>query len=144
MKVWMSSESSKAVLNEEQLTQLNVARNYVRAVLTNKLENKTYDMPLNGWKCITVMMGPTGFDERIIYSKTKMNMDFRLKIDYEKFKSTDDLGRQKLIFEMMLRSLDLLKIKFEKVRPKLDQKVYEELARLKNDAMGIAHEEGWL
>ena len=65
-------------------------------------------------------------------------MDFRLKINYEKFNSTDDLGRQKLIFEMMLRSLDLLKIKFEKVRPKLDQKVYEELDRLKKDVLDIS------
>ena len=65
-------------------------------------------------------------------------MDFRLKINYEKFNSTDDLGRQKLIFEMMLRSLDLLKIKFEKVRPKLDQKVYKELDRLKKDVLDIS------
>ena len=39
---------------------------------------------------------------------------------------------------MMLRSLDLLKIKFEKVKPKLNQKVYEELERLKKDFLEIA------
>ncbi len=84
------------------------------------------------------MMGPRGFEERVMYSFKKKTMDFRLKINYEKFNSTDDLGRQKLIFEMMLRSLDLLKIKFEKVRPKLDQKVYEELDRLKKDVLDIS------
>ncbi|MDN5512578.1 MAG: hypothetical protein L0G64_09730 [Acinetobacter sp.] len=46
MQVWLSSESSKEVLNEEQLTQLNVARNYVKNILNNRLEHKTYDIPL--------------------------------------------------------------------------------------------------
>ncbi|OAL80414.1 hypothetical protein AY606_15455 [Acinetobacter sp. SFB] len=138
MQVWMSSESSKEVLNEEQLTQLDVARNYVKNLLNHKLEHKSYDIPLDSWDCITVMMGPRGFEERVMYSFKKKSMDFRLKINYEEFKSTDDLGRQKLIFEMMLRSLDLLKIKFEKVRPKLDQKLYEELDRLKKDVLDIA------
>ncbi|WP_445344543.1 Imm44 family immunity protein [Acinetobacter bohemicus] len=138
MKVWMSSESSKEVLNEEQFTQLNVARNYVENLLNNKFEHKSYDIPLDSWDCITIMMGPKGFEERIMYSFKRKNMDFRLKINYMDFKSTDDLGRQKLIFEMMLRSLELLKIKFEKVKPKLNQKVYEELERLKKDFLEIA------
>jgi len=138
MQVWLSSESSKEVLNEEQLTQLNVARNYVKNILKNKLEHQTYDIPLNSWDCITIMMGPTGFEERVIYSFKQKTMDFRLKINHEEFNSTDDLGRQKLIFEMMLRSLDLLKMKFEKVRPKLDPKVYEEFERLKKDFLKIA------
>lgn len=138
MQVWLSSESSKEVLNEEQLTQLNVARNYVQNILKNKLEHETYDIPLNSWDCITIMMGLGGFEERVMYSFKKKTMDFRLKINYEEFNSTDDLGRQKLIFEMMLRSLDLLKMKFEKVKPKLDPKVYEEFERLKKDFLKIA------
>ncbi|RZJ20649.1 MULTISPECIES: Imm44 family immunity protein [unclassified Acinetobacter] len=138
MHVWLSSESSKEVLNEEQLTQLNVARNYVKNILNNRLEHETYDIPLNSWDCITIMMGPTGFEERVMYSFKQKTMDFRLKINHEEFNSTDDLGRQKLIFEMMLRSLDLLKMKFEKVRPKLDPKVYEEFERLKKDFLKIA------
>jgi len=138
MQVWMSSESGRDALNEEQFQQLNVARNNVENILKSGLEYKTYDIPLESWDCITIMMGPRGFEERVMYSFKKKTMDFRLKINYEKFNSTDDLGRQKLIFEMMLRSLDLLKIKFEKVRPKLDQKVYEELDRLKKDVLDIS------
>jgi len=45
---------------------------------------------------------------------------------------------------MLLRSLDLLKVKFEKARPKLDAKVYEELQRLKNDALNVAKDESWI
>ncbi|WP_425916537.1 hypothetical protein [Acinetobacter sp. TSRC1-2] len=46
MQVWMSSESSKEVLDEDQLTQLGLARNYVENILKNRLKNKTYDIPL--------------------------------------------------------------------------------------------------
>lgn len=71
-------------------------------------------------------------------------MDFRLKIDPSVFNTTDDLGRQKLIFVMLMRSLDLLKEKFEKVKPKLDDRNYEELERLRSDALDVARNEGWL
>jgi len=138
MQVWMSSESSKEVLSEDQLTQLRLARNSVENILKSRLEHKIYAIPLDSWNCISIMMGPTGFEERVIYSFKKKHMDFRLKINYEDFNSTDDLGRQKLIFDMMLRSLDLLKNKFEKVRPKLEEKVYKELERLKRDVLEIA------
>ncbi|MCR4532689.1 hypothetical protein [Acinetobacter venetianus] len=71
-------------------------------------------------------------------------MDFRLKIDTSVFNTTDDLGRQKLIFVMLMRSLDLLKEKFEKVKQKLDDHNYEELERLRSDALDVARNEGWL
>ena len=67
-----------------------------------------------------------------------------LRIDPTNFKATDDLVRERLIFRMLLRSLDLLKVKFEKARPKLDAKVYEELERLKNDALNVAKDESWI
>ncbi len=37
MQIWMSSESSKEVLNEEQLTRLQLARNYVEEILKKEL-----------------------------------------------------------------------------------------------------------
>ena len=45
---------------------------------------------------------------------------------------------------MLLRSINLLKIKFEKVRPKLNSKVFEELEILKKDVLNIAKEESWI
>ena len=144
MQIWMSSDSSKEVLNEEQLTRLQLARNYVEEILKKELKNKSYDLPLESWDCITVMMGPNDFGERVKYSVKKRSMDFRLKIDPSVFNTTDDLGRQKLIFVMLMRSLDLLKEKFEKVKPKLDDRNYEELERLRSDALDVARNEGWL
>lgn len=144
MNVWMSTETSYEVLSEEQETQLRLARICVENSLNTALEFISYEIPLNRWDCIIVMMGENDFDERIMYSVKKRNMDFRLKIDHVAFNSTDDLGRQKLIFAMLLRSLDLLKEKFQKARPKLHIKIYEELDRLRVDAMNIAKNEGWL
>lgn len=140
----MSSEASKDVLNEEQLTKLNVARNTIEQILKNGLESKQYNLPLDSWDCIIVMMGEKGFDERVMYSVKKNSMDFRLKIDPIAFNKTDDLGRQKLIFEMLMRSLDLLKEKFKKAKPKLEDHVYEELERLRSDALEVARNENWV
>lgn len=144
MKFWMSIEGSKEVLSEKQITQLRLARNYVEETLKHELESKVYDIPLESWDCIIVMMGENGFDERIMYSVKRQSMDFRLKIDHIAFNTTDDLGRQKLIFAMLMRSLDLLKEKFQKARPKLEAKVYDELERLRCDALEIAQDEGWV
>lgn len=118
----MSSESIIDALNEEHFKQLNVAGNNIENILKSRLEHKIYPIPLERCDCITIRMGPTDFEERVMYLFKKKIMDFRLKINYRHFNSTNDLGRQKLIFEMILRSLDLLKIKVEKVRAKLDEK----------------------
>lgn len=144
MEVWLSAELSREVLTEDHLDLENKAHNAVENALNAQLQNKSYDIPIDKWKCIEIMMGNDSFDERIFYSFKRRNMDFRLRIDPTTFKATDDLGRERLIFRMLLRSLDLLKVKFEKVRPKLDAKVYEELERLKNDALNIAKDESWI
>lgn len=144
MKVWLSSESSKEVLNEDQLSQLRLARNYIETILKGELESKSYNIPLDSWDCVTVMMGENSFDERIIYSVKKRNMDFRLKINHVAFNTTDDLGRQKLIFAMLMRSLDLLKEKFKKVKPKLSVEVYDELERMRADALKVAKTNNWV
>lgn len=140
----MSSETSYEVLSEDKETQLRFARNHIEKILNKVLENKLYDMPLDSWDCIIVIMGEKGFDERVMYSVKKRNMDFRLKIDHVAFIATDDLGRQKLIFTMLLRSLDLLKEKFKKARPKLDINAYEELERLRTDVLEVAKLQNWI
>jgi hypothetical protein len=146
MKVWLSAELSKEVLTEEQILQECKARNAVVDTLNLRLNDKFYNIPLNSWDCIIIIMGEDSFEERIYYSIKRQNMDFRLRIDPTTFKATDDLGRKKLIFSTtLLRSINLLKIKFEKVRPKLNsKKVFEELERLKEDVLNIAKEESWI
>lgn len=144
MKLWLSAELSCKVLSQEQLDQERIARNFVEETLNSRLLNESYDIPIQQWNCIGIIMGENDFDERIYYSPKRKDMDFRLKIDPIAFKSTDDLGRERLIFAMLLRSLDLLKAKFEKARPKFDPKVYDELERLRNDALEVAKEKNWV
>lgn len=144
MQLWMSSETSKEVLNEDQSTQLRLASNFVEDKINLKIEDISYEIPLDSWDCIIVMMGDDSFEERTIYSIKKRDMDFRLKIDHVEFNSTDDIGRQKLIFEMLIRSLDLLKEKFTKVKPKLPHSVYDELEKLKTDVLSVANLNGWI
>ena len=144
MKIWISSETSYEVLSEEQVTQLRLSRSCVEKSLNSALESMSYEIPLTGWNCIIVMMGDKGFDERIMYSVKKRNMDFRLKINYVAFNTTDDLGRQQLIFSMLMRSLDLLKEKFKKVKPKLSVEVYNELERLRADTLKVAKTNNWV
>ncbi|EIF51637.1 Imm44 family immunity protein [Sulfurovum sp. AR] len=144
MKLWMSSETSREVLNEDQSTQLRLARNFVKDKINLKIEDISYEIPLDSWDCIIVMMGDDSFEERTIYSMKKRDMDFRLKIDHAEFNSTDALGQQKLIFEMLMRSLDLLKEKFTKVKPKLPHTIYDELENLKADVLSVANSNGWI
>ena len=131
MEVWLSAELSREVLTEDHLDLENKARNTVENALNAQLQNKSYDIPIDKWKCIEIMMGNDSFDERIFIHLSVEIWISVLRIDPTNFKATDDLGRERLIFRMLLRSLDLLKVKFEKARPKLDAKVYEELERLK-------------
>jgi len=140
----MSSETSREVLSEEQSTKLRVASNFVEDEINLKIETISYNIPLDSWDCIIIMMGDKSFEERIVYSIKKHDMDFRLKIDHVKFNSTDDRGRQKLIFEMLIRSLDLLEKKFTKVKPKLSPLVYNELERLKADILNVAKSKEWI
>ncbi|MDP8185340.1 Imm44 family immunity protein [Phocoenobacter skyensis] len=90
------------------------------------------------------MKDDPNYPERIRYYHKKRDMDFRLKIDYQKFENTDDLGRQRLIFEMLMRSLDLLEGRFKKASLRMDVKAFEELNRLRLDVIEVAKKENWL
>ena len=58
--------------------------------------------------------GKNGFIERIMYSLKRKEMDFRFKIDHVAFLAANKQGKQQLIFEMLMRSLDFWKISSRK------------------------------
>ncbi|WP_067141278.1 Imm44 family immunity protein [Oceanivirga salmonicida] len=135
MKLWMSSEYSVGIGDK-----LRLARNYVEKVINEKINKKKYMLEeyLEGWDCISIIMNMKNHEyiERTIYSKKKKDMDFRLQIDYEEFDNTDDLGRQRLIYEMLDRSLDIL---LEKKKLPLDA-----IEELRADVKEVAKEQGWI
>ncbi|PID47404.1 MAG: hypothetical protein CR967_04190 [Proteobacteria bacterium] len=105
MKLWMSAECDIDIGDKELFP-----RNHVEDTINAKIQNKYYELELVQWNCIIILMkdDDTNFNERTIYWKKKKDMDFRLKINYKEFDETDDLGRQKLIYQMLERSLDIL------------------------------------
>jgi hypothetical protein len=62
-------------------------------------------------------------------------MDFRLRIDYAKFKAGEDMARQRLLVNMLLRSLLILRENF------LSE---EGVIRLMEDVKATAREKEWL
>ena len=104
MKLWMSAEYEGDID-----TELRESSNFVEEEINRVIESKSYPIELESLDCIMIIMqDDPNFDEVIKYSKKKRDMDFRLKIDYEKFVSASNEGRQKLIYEMLNRSLELL------------------------------------
>jgi len=104
MKLWIGSEF------EGDIDQaLREARNSVVDCINEVIEKNSYDIELDDWDCIAIIMEDDPFhDEVIKYRPKKRNMDFRLRIGFSDFSNADTLGQQKLFFQMLQRSLDLL------------------------------------
>jgi len=112
MKIWLSSELEGDTVFDGFLK----AGNHVEEVIQKVLEDKSYDIRLDSLDCIAIIRNDINqegvvFDEVIRYSPKKKDMDFRLKIDYDKFKNGSDKDREILIYTMLLRSLNILKEK---------------------------------
>ena len=88
---------------------LRLASNLVEDKINAVIEAKDYDIELESWDCIAIIMkDESDFTEVVKYSKKKRDMDFRLRVRFEDFIDTDELGRQSLLYQMLQRSLDLL------------------------------------
>jgi len=104
MEIWIGAEFEGDI--DDQLMD---AQNFVEDEINLCINGKSYDIELDGWDCIAIVMGDDPFhDEVVKYSKKKRDMDFRLKINFDAFVKSDALGQQKLFFQMLQRSLDLL------------------------------------
>ena len=131
MKLWMSAEFEGGLGD-----QIRASRNFVEDEINKEIESKSYGVELKGWDCIIILMrDDPNFDEVIKYSKKKQDMDFRLKIDFDDFSKTTALGQQKLIYQMLDRSLDLL----------IEQGVSSEgINVLRSDVIKVAEKNNWV
>ena len=134
MKLWMSSEYSGDIGYE-----MRTARNFVEDEINSIIDGKDYDIGLKSWDCIAVLMKDKVDQERycevIKYSSKTKNMDFRLQIDYPEFVNGDAKRQQQLIYEMLMRSLDLL------IEKRLNEAGIE---RLRQDTQSVALKNGWI
>ena len=107
MKLWMSGEVEKNVLEPFRLAML-----CVEDEINAKIDDKDYDIHLDKLRCIAILMKDKEDQERysevIKYSSKTKKMDFKLQIDYPEFVNGDAKRQQQVIYEMLMRSLDLL------------------------------------
>jgi stress-induced morphogen len=129
MKLWISGEIEAAVGDA-----FRHAMNSVENTINATIESKNYNLPLDGWDCIAILRDDEDFEEVTKYSQKKKDMDFRLKVDYQQFKAGPQLQREKLIYQMLERSLSILK---DKGLPS------EGLDELQSDIKRVASEHGW-
>lgn len=106
MKLWVGGEISAEVADSFRL-----ARETVEKAINEVIANKSYDVELNAWDCIAILRDDDAFKEIVKYSPKKKEVDFRLKISFEKFRAASGIQRETLIFEMLVRSLELMKEK---------------------------------
>ena len=101
MKLWIGAEYSGDIGDVLRLT-----RNHVEDTLLEYLKDKEYEIKLDSWDVIIVLMEDDSYSERTIYWPSRNDMDFRLKIDYEAFKNGDMLTccckRQEIITQQKI------------------------------------------
>lgn len=103
MKLWIGGE-----IDADVADSFRVVRNRIEAAVNRVTMPKSYDMPLTGWDCIAIVRADDEFPERIHYSPKNGQMDFRLRIDYSKFRTATPREQELMLFTMLLRSLELL------------------------------------
>ncbi len=130
MKLWVGGEISAEVADSFRL-----ARGTVEKAINEVIGNKSYDVDLNAWDCIAILRDDDAFKEIVKYSPKKKEVEFRLKISFERFRTASGIQREALIFEMLVRSLDVMKEKGVKVQG---------LEVLIEDVITLGSTRGWL
>jgi hypothetical protein len=107
--------------------------------LKDHLKDRDYGPGLPQWFLMFVIIGPKtpGHDapDRVLYKRKANELDMRLRLDFQAFKSGDRPQRQALLLDCMLRSLDLMAKK----------KVQNfDAAALKPDFEDFARKAGWM
>ncbi|HAR75842.1 MAG TPA: hypothetical protein DCR60_06440 [Psychrobacter sp.] len=134
MKLWMSAEINGGI--GEPVPH---ALNFVEDEINLFIDGKDYDIDLDKWRCIAILMKDKVDQERycevIKYSSKTKKMDFKLQIDYPDFANGDAKRQQQLIYEMLMRSLDLL------IEKGLNEAGIESL---RQDTQSVALKHGWI
>ena len=107
MILWMSVEGEAEIADLQR-----PIRNKIEKQINQWLEKYKYTNDnLNTWDVIIILRDDKNFDEITKYSKKKKETDFRLVVDYNLFKTSNDNQRVNLILDMLIRSLEILKSK---------------------------------
>lgn len=129
MKLWIGAEIIADIVDEWRH-----ARKAVESNINEVIEKKEYALPVDQWNCIAIIRNNEDFKERTLFFRKKKDMDFRLRIGHLEFKTASQISREQLIFQMLLRSLTIL-------RAKQDAPGFEVIL---SDLRKLALSKGWI
>lgn len=130
MKLWIGGEISADVADA-----FREARSVVEHTINSVISPTDYGLELESWDCIAIIRDDDEFTERTRFDRKSRDMDFRLVLDYARFKAAAAREQQSMIVEMLLRSLNVLAEKG--LSP-------TGMARLRKDTESAAKKMGWL
>lgn len=132
MRFWISGEVFHEVVQEYGL-----ATDAVSEALNAELGGVDYDIPVQSWNVIGILLPPyvPGFDEIKRYDPDNREVEFRLRLYYPLFQAAESPEeRQWIAFKMILRSVDLFR---EMVN------LPAEIERFRSDILAAGRKYGW-
>lgn len=104
MELWMSSEQMHECFENMQIQR------EIKPKINELIKNCTLG-DYKEWAVITIILNENGPDYNEIIRRSLKNkeLEFRLKIDYNEFMNSDYNHKKKLVLELLMRSLDLMK-----------------------------------
>jgi len=103
LKIWIGGEIESSIEDD-----FRKARSKVEKSINENIEKNTYNIPVESWDCIAIVRDDEQLEELFIYDSHNNEMDFRLRVDYQKFLVGNSNEQEQLIFEICLRSLKKL------------------------------------
>jgi hypothetical protein len=106
MKLWMSGEVKRDVVDGYRKARIEIERSVTAVVGT-----KDYGAGLGELAFLAIMLSPdidAQYPEIAKYHKKDRSAEFRLKIDHDRFASSDDATRLAMVSEALKRSVDML------------------------------------
>lgn len=130
MKLWIGGEIQADIADS-----FRDARNSVEKTINSYIRDKRYDLPLSSWDVIAIVRDDNELPETVDYSAKQQEMDFRLTINHEDFKRSGELERERLIYQMLIKSLALLKDKGV---------ASSDIEQLMLDVTAVGNRRGWV
>lgn len=107
MKFYISAEVYKTVDR-----QLLSAQNPIEQKMKSSFKDKNYGKGVEYWGYISIVNPPKFYDAGFLieikkYSKKKKEVEFRLRIDYDRMLKADEKEAFRLVCNSILRSVDI-------------------------------------
>ncbi len=130
VKLWIGAEIEADIADS-----FREARRVVETSINGAIVGNDYSLPFSDWDCIAIVRNDDVFGEITEYSPETEEMDFRLKLDYKTFKLSSKENREKMIYDMLARSLSIL------IGMNVSGAGFE---RLLSDVVAVGRAHGWL